>query len=103
MVKVYAVSLVMGVVGLLVIILGGAFAESLGRESRDPGERIGVGGRSAIAGLTGFGMAGLSAEFSTFDLSWPAALIVALGGAVAAALWAWFVSRPKSGSDAGPV
>ncbi len=103
MVKVYAVCLAIGVVGLLVVILGGAFAENLGREERDPGRAMGVAGRSVIGGLVGFGMAGLSAELSTWDLSWQTALIVAIGGAVAGALWTRYTSGRESGSDAGPV
>lgn len=102
MVKFYSIALALGVIGLLVVILGGAFAENVGREERDPGRRMGSRGRAAIGGLVGFGMAGLSAEFSTFDLSWQMALLVALLGAVAGALWAWYASR-ESRSDAGPV
>ncbi|HEY4606843.1 MAG TPA: hypothetical protein VIH55_04265 [Acidimicrobiia bacterium] len=103
MVKVYAVALALGVLGLLVVILGGSAAENLGREDRDPGRRIGVKGRSTIGALVGFGMAGLSAEFSTLDLEWPLALLVAGLGAIGGALWAGYASRQQSGSDAGPV
>jgi len=102
MVKVYSVALAIGVVGLIVVILGGAFAENLGRTERDPGRTIGGAGRAAIGGLVGFGMAGLSAEFSSFDLSWPMALLVAVVGAGAGAVWAWYASK-GSGSDADPV
>jgi hypothetical protein len=48
-------------------------------------------------------MAGLSAEFSTLDLTWQVALLIAVVGAAAGALWAWYASRNESGSDAGPV
>jgi hypothetical protein len=102
MVKFYAIALTLGVIGLIVVILGGTFAENVGREDRDPGRRIGPMGRAAIGGLVGFGMAGLSAEFSTLDLDWPAALGVALVGAAAGGLWAWYSSRDRE-SDAGPV
>ncbi|MDP9143242.1 MAG: hypothetical protein M3N43_00825 [Actinomycetota bacterium] len=103
MVKVYAICLATGVVGLLVVILGGAFAENVGREERDPGRTMGVAGRSVIGGLVGFGMAGLSAELSTFDLSWQGALAVAIVGAAAGAVWTRFASGRESGSDAGPI
>ena len=102
MVKVYSISLALGVLGLLVVILGGAFAENVGRQERDPGRRIGVTGRALIAGFVGFGMAGLSAEFSVSDLSWQTALLLAVAGAAAGAVWAWYASR-DSGSDAGPL
>jgi hypothetical protein len=102
MVKFYSVALVLGVIGLIVVILGGTFAENVGREDRDPGRRIGRVGRATIGGLVGFGMAGISAEFSTLDLDWPAALGVAIVGSAAGALWAWYSSRDTE-SDAGPV
>lgn len=103
MVKVYSIALALGVIGLIVVILGGAFAENVDREEKDPGRRIGSGGRAAIGALVGFGMAGLSAEFSTLDFSWQVALLIAVVGATAGALWASYASRHQSGSDAGPV
>ena len=103
MVKFYSIALALGVIGLIVVILGGAMAENVNREESDPGRRIGSGGRAAIGALVGFGMAGLSAEFSTLDLSWQIALLIAVVGAAAGALWAWYASRHESGSDAGPV
>jgi hypothetical protein len=103
MVKVYAISLTVGVIGLLVVILGGALAENLGRRESDPGRMIGRTGRAVIGGLVGFGMAGMSAEFSSLDFGWQIALLLAIVGAVAGALWAWFASKGEAGSDAGPV
>jgi hypothetical protein len=103
MVKIYSISLALGAVGLLVVILGGTLAENLGRDERDPSRTLGAVGRSVIGGLVGFGMGGLSAEFSTFDLSWPTALVVAIAGAVAGALWAGYATRTKSKSDAGSL
>ena len=103
MVKFYSIALALGAIGLVVLILGGALAENVNREESDPGRRIGKGGRTAIGALVGFGMAGLSAEFSTLDLTWQVALLIAVVGAAAGALWAWYASRNESGSDAGPV
>jgi hypothetical protein len=48
-------------------------------------------------------MAGLSAEFSPRDLSWPIALVLA---GVGAAVLAWYAGRPAlvdPGGDPGPV
>ena len=87
MVKVYAVTLALGVVGLLVVILGSAFAENLGRPDRDPGEVLGLSGKGAIAALVGFGMGGLSAEFSPLDITWPIALLLALAAAGLSVIW----------------
>jgi len=103
MVKFYSIALALGVIGLVVVVLGGAFAENVNREDRDPGRQIGRGGRAAIGALVGFGMAGLSAEFSTLDLTWQVALLIAAVGAAVGAMWAWFASRHESGSDAGPL
>ncbi|HEY6627589.1 MAG TPA: hypothetical protein VI193_01235 [Acidimicrobiia bacterium] len=90
MVKVYAVALAVGVIGLLVVILGGAFAENLNREQADPGKRLGKTGRAAIGGLVGFGMAGLSAEFAPLDFDWAIALLLALTGGIAGAIWGYY-------------
>ena len=94
MVKVYSVALAAGLVGLLVVIVGGAFAESLGRPLRDPGEKLGPAGKTVIGALAGFGMGGLSAEFSPIDLTWQSALAVAVAAAVLSIVWVRFsVSR----------
>lgn len=90
MIKVYAVVLVVGVIGLIVVLLGGTAAENLGREDRDPGKRLGRTGRMVLAGSVGFGMAGLAAEFAPIDFSWGVSLAFAVLGAAGAALWAWF-------------
>jgi hypothetical protein len=90
MVKVYAVVLVVGLVALIAWIL--AHVASDGPDSRigDPEARFGVAGRRVVAGFVGFAMAGLSAEFSPRDLSWPVGLALA---AVGAAAMAWYVGR----------
>lgn len=93
MVKVYAVVLALGVVGLLVAILGGALAENVGREDVDPGERFGIAGKAIVGGFVGFGMGGMSAEFSPLDLSWPVALLIAIGAACLAILWVRYSVR----------
>ena len=90
MVKVYAIALVVGLLGLLVVILGGSLAENLGREDTDPGRKLGRPGRAVIGGLVGFGMAGLSAEFSPLGLEWSSSVLLALVGAAAGALWGFY-------------
>ena len=93
MVKVYAVALALGLIGLLVVILGGALAENTGREERDPGRRWGATGRTVIGALVGFGMGGLSAEFSSLQADWQVALLLALLAAVGGGLWGRFGAR----------
>jgi hypothetical protein len=97
MVKVYAVSLVVGVLGILWVVLAGALAENLDRPDRDPGARWGATGRIVIAVLTGFGMGGLSAEFAPLGFSWQVSLLLAIAAAVASGFWARFsVPNPKA-------
>lgn len=93
MVKVYAIALVIGVVGLLVVILGGSLAENLGRQTADPGKKLGRPGRAVIGGLVGFGMAGMSAEFSPLGLGWSTSFLLSLVGAAAGAIWAFYGAR----------
>jgi hypothetical protein len=90
MVKVYSVALVVGIVGLLAVILGGAFAENLGRDGLDPGKKLGKTGRAVIGGLVGLGMAGLSAEFAPLDLEGTMAFLLAIVGAAGGALWGYY-------------
>lgn len=87
MVKVYAITLTLGVIGFLLVIFGGTLAENLGRTDRDPGERVGFAGKMIIGGLVGFGMGGMSAEFSPLDLAWQVSLVLALLAAGLSALW----------------
>jgi hypothetical protein len=87
MIKVYSIALVLGFIALLVIILGGALAENLGRADRDPGVRIGPVGKLVVGAVIGFGMGGMSAEFSPLDLSWQVSLLIAIGAAIVSGLW----------------
>ena len=87
MVKVYAISLVIGIIGLVVVIMGGAFAENVGHPERDPGEMMGVRGKAAVGALVGFGMGGMSAEFSPLDFAWPVSLILAVIAAGLSVVW----------------
>lgn len=87
MVRVYAIALVLGIVGLIVVIFGGSLAQSVGRPELDPGKRAGTGGKMAIGALVGFGMGGMSAEFSPLDLAWQVSLLLALAASGLSALW----------------
>lgn len=87
MVKVYAVVLVLGVLGLLMMILGGAFAENTGHPERDPGDRFGVTGKILTGAAVGFGMGGISAEFSPLGFSWQVSLVIAVGAGLLSVLW----------------
>lgn len=91
MVAVYAIVLVIGFTSLLCWVGAHAYASGADRPGVDPEVRFGVTGRRVVAGLVGFAMAGLSAEFSPRDLSWPLALVLALIGGI---VLAWYAGRP---------
>jgi hypothetical protein len=86
-VKVYSVVLVVGILGLLAIILGGALADNGGRHERGPGERFGLLGKTVVGAALGFGMGGICAEFSPLGLTWQTTLTVAVAAAGLSVLW----------------
>lgn len=102
MVWVYAIGLAVGLAALVVWILTHSIASRSDRKRFDPELAYGVRGRRAVAGLVGFSMAGLSAEFSPRDLSWPVALLLAVAGA---SVFAWYAGRATvaTGSQAPPA
>ena len=93
---VYASALAVGFVALLVIVMGGTLAENLGRANRDPGVRMGQGGRLLVGGVLGFGIGGMAAEFSPLDFTWPVSLVIASVAAFLGVLWV----RYATGTDA---
>lgn len=94
MIPVYAVTLVMALVGLIGWIVAAALAVNLGRPRLDPERRFGGVGRRVVAATFGFGIAGLSAEYSPLGLAWPLALALAVAGGAAAA---WYAGRIVAG------
>jgi hypothetical protein len=96
MVVVYAFSLTVGFVALLMIVMGGTLAENLERENRDPGVRMGQRGRLLVGGVLGFGIGGMAAEFSPLDFTWAVALVIACVAAFLGMLWV----RYATGMDA---
>ena len=92
MVKVYAVALIVGIVGLLVIIFGAALRDpGGGNASTEP--PLGMGGTMAVAGLIAFGMGGLSAEYAPIDMGWPVGLALAIVAGLGGSLWARYARR----------
>ncbi len=90
MTTVFAVALVIGILALIGWMVAHSLATSQDRPDRDPEERFGVAGRRVVAGLVGFGMAGMSADFAALDLSAPVVAGLAVLGAAVAAWWAGF-------------
>jgi hypothetical protein len=97
-VKVYAVVLCVGIIGLLVLVLGAVLADNVSQAQRDPGSRIGPAGKIGVGAALGFGMAGLSAEFSPLDLTWQVALAIAVVAGCLSALWVRYaMARSEAG------
>ncbi|MEX1043244.1 MAG: hypothetical protein WD532_01870 [Acidimicrobiia bacterium] len=90
MIRVYAIVLVVGVVALIAWIFMTVLAGNLQRPTADPEARFGVPGRRVVAVAVGFGMAGMSAEYSPLDIRWPLALLLAVIGGSAAG---WYAGR----------
>jgi len=81
MTPVYAIALVVGIVALIGWTVAVAIGASVaGWERADPERRFGTAGRFTLAGVLGFGMAGMSATFA----GWPAAAagVAAIAGTV---------------------
>ncbi|MEX1038520.1 MAG: hypothetical protein WDZ96_06675 [Acidimicrobiia bacterium] len=97
MVIVYALMLALGFVAVLVIVMGGALAENLKRDDRDPGARLGLRGRLGVGAVLGFGIGGMAAEFSPLDFSWPVALIIAIIAGFIGVLWVRYATGPNAG------
>ncbi|HUO46586.1 MAG TPA: hypothetical protein VM470_07125 [Acidimicrobiia bacterium] len=98
MVKVYAIVLSLGILVLLIWIFARSLAVNVSSWAGiDPEGRLGLGGRRVVAGSVGFGLGGMSAEFSPRDLSWQVALVLALVAGAAAAWYAGWVDRADGG------
>lgn len=89
MTALYSVALVVGALAFLVWVAATAVANTVaGWEGIDPEARFGMIGRSVVAGIVGFGMAGMSASFGgwTSVLAFLAAVAGAVG-LVVVAFW----------------
>lgn len=95
MAPIYAVATAVGVLAVLTWIGLTVFAATVpDRASLDPEVRYGVTGRFVVAGLFGFGLAGMSASFAGWP--WLAGLAAAVAGAVGAGLVARFLGPEPS-------
>ncbi len=93
MIKVYAITLAISVIGLIVLIIGSALSSNTDGKVRDPGDSIGGRGKVIFGAVLGFSMAGMAAEYSPLDLSWQVALLIALLGLVSGAFWTRYAIR----------
>jgi hypothetical protein len=95
MVWVYAAALAVGFVALLLWIVGVALGTWVeGWEFADPERRFGATGRSVVAGVVGFGMAGMSATFAGWQ---PVLAFVAAALGAAAVVAVARVFAPAAG------
>lgn len=83
MVWIYAITLALGSIALLVWIVGVAVGARVdGWEFADPERRFGESGRSALAAVVGFGMGGMSATFAGWNPALAAAAALVGGAAL---------------------
>ncbi|HSR46221.1 MAG TPA: hypothetical protein VLT15_13470 [Acidimicrobiia bacterium] len=90
----FGISLVIGIVGLVAWILVGGFSDANGGRPVHPDERFGARGRAIVAGLTAFGIGGLSASYG----GWPMAASVA-AAIIAAAVFGTYAYRFNPGDE----
>lgn len=91
---VYGLSLVVGLIALVAWIFIGGFSESDDGGPAHPDERFGATGRGVVAGLTAFGIGGLSASYG----GWPTAAAI-MAALVAALVFAAYAYRYDPGSE----
>lgn len=88
MTAVYAVALIVGILATIAWVASVAVAESVpGWKHVDPDHRFGARGRMLVGGLSGFGLAGMSASFA----GWPS--VAAFAGAIAGATGVAAIAR----------
>lgn len=95
MVKVYAISLGLGLILLIGIIFATAFRTGDGAGS---GWFTKDSVKLTAGVMVGFGMGGMSAEFSPLDLTWQVALLIALVAAGLSLYWVRYavaMARPS--------
>jgi hypothetical protein len=99
MTAVYAVTLVVGLLGLGAWIVATAVADTVeGWRSVDPEARFGPWARRSLAGLIGFGMTGISTTFGGWqDIAAFGAAVV--GGLALAAISEWLGPRTAAQRD----
>lgn len=90
----FGISLVIGIVGLVAWILVGGFSDANGGRPVHPDARFGARGRAIVAGLTAFGIGGLSASYG----GWPMAASVA-AAIIAAAVFGTYAYRFNPGDE----
>ncbi len=91
---VYGLSLVVGLIALVAWILLGGLSESNSGRPSHPDERFGATGRGVVAGLTAFGIGGLSASYG----GWPTAAAIT-AALFAALVFAAYAYRYDPGSE----
>ncbi len=97
MITVYAVSLAIGSIGILLAIFGTALAENLRRPGLDLFERLGSKARIVLGAVAGFGMGGIAAEFSPIGFGAGVSFLIALAAAGIGVLWVRYATEQASG------
>ena len=97
MTAVYAIATVGGLAGLIAWSLARGIRAEGEAAHFDPESRFGVTGRAVVAGMTGFGMAGMSSTFG----GWPTglAVVAALSGGVVLAYMSRYFGPELEGGE----
>ncbi len=100
MIAIYAVCIVLGVVGIIGWVTLGLMSGSLADKAHlDPEQRFGGTGRSVVSGLSGFGLGGMSASFGGWsDGLAVAGALIGAGVAVVFARYLGFEEDPNGDS-----
>ncbi len=93
MITVYAISLAIGFVGLLLAVFGAALAENMHRPNLDIFEKLGPKSQRVVGAVAGFGMGGMAAEFSPVGFGTGVSLLIALGAAALAIFWVRYATE----------
>ncbi len=89
MIKIFAITLILGIGALITWLILLALADSNPKMKRfDPDTRFGRPGRQVVGGLVAFGMAGMSASFSPRDLSTGLSIVLAIAAGLIGGWWA---------------
>jgi hypothetical protein len=91
-IKFYAVSLALGVIGLVIVLFAGSLKPGSAPDTPES-DRGGDTVETLLGVVVGFGIGGMSAEFSPLDFDWQVSLLVAAMAAAVSGGWVRYSIR----------